>query len=64
VDNLIGYGGDTSVDRFHAGSGNDTVQSRDVPAVRDTVSCGAGTDTVYADKADTVSGDCERVKAW
>ncbi len=24
------------------------------------VCCGAGTDTVYADKADVVSGDCER----
>ena len=62
VDNLIGYGGDTSVDRFSGGGGNDTVQSRDIPALRDTVSCGTGTDTVYADKADTVSGDCERVK--
>jgi hypothetical protein len=40
------------------------VQSRDVPAVKDTVTCGAGTDTVYADKADVVSDDCERVKAW
>jgi Ca2+-binding RTX toxin-like protein len=64
VDNLIGYGGDTSPDGFYGGDGGDTVQSRDVPAVRDTVRCGAGTDTVYADKADVVSNDCERVKAW
>jgi hypothetical protein len=28
------------------------------------VSCGPGTDTVYADKADVVRDDCERVKAW
>jgi Ca2+-binding RTX toxin-like protein len=64
VDNLIGYGGDTSMDRFYAGGGNDTIQSRDLPAVKDTVSCGAGNDTVSADKADVVSDDCERVKAW
>ena len=63
-DNFIGYGGDTSLDRFYGGRGNDIVQPRDVPAVKDVVSCGAGTDTVYADKADVVGGDCERVKAW
>lgn len=61
VDNLIGYG-DTSLDYFYAGGGDDTVQSRDVPAVKDFVDCGAGTDTVYADKADVVGGDCERVR--
>jgi Ca2+-binding RTX toxin-like protein len=61
VDNLIAYG-DTSVDYFYAGGGDDTVQSRDIPAVKDVVSCGAGTDTVYADKADVVSDDCEQVK--
>src|SRR5215212_7473111 len=64
ADNLIGYGGDTSLDRFYGGRGNDIVQSRDVPAVKDVVSCGTGTDTVYADKADVVGGDCERVKVW
>ena len=63
-DDLIGYGGDTSLDRFYGGRGNDIVQPRDVPAVKDVVSCGAGTDTVYADGADLVGGDCERVKAW
>ena len=63
-DNLIGYVGDTSLDRFYGGRGNDTVQPRDVPAVEDVVSCGAGTDTVYADKADVLGGDCERVKVW
>ena len=61
VDNLIGYGGDTSMDRFYAGGGNDTIQSKDVPAVRDVVRCGTGTDIVSADKADLVSDDCERV---
>ena len=64
VDNLIGYGGDASLDRFYGGGGGDTVQSRDVPAVKDVVICGTGTDEVYADKADVVSEDCERAKAW
>jgi len=61
-DNLLGTGGDRSVDRFYGGRGNDIVQSRDVPAVKDVVGCGGGTDTVYADKADVVGGDCERVR--
>ena len=64
ADNLIGQGGDTSVDRFYAEGGRDTIQTRDVPAVKDTVECGAGTDTVYADKADVVGDDCEQVRAW
>ena len=63
-DNLIGTPSDTSVDRFYGGSGEDIFQPRDVPAVKDIVSCGPGTDTVYADKADDVEGDCERVEAW
>ena len=57
VDNLIGYGGDASTDRFSGGGGNDTVQSRDVPGVKDIVRCGAGTDKVDADRADIVSED-------
>ena len=64
ADNLIGYGGDTSVDSFRGGAGNDTIQSRDVPAAKDRLNCGSGVDHVYADKADVVSGDCERVKVW
>jgi Ca2+-binding RTX toxin-like protein len=63
-DNLIGTAGDTSVDRFYGGTGEDIFQPRNVPAVEDMVSCGPGTDTVYADKADVVGGDCEQVKAW
>jgi Ca2+-binding RTX toxin-like protein len=63
ADNLIGYGGDTSVDRFYGGTGKDTVQSRDVPAAKDRVRCGPGFDRVYADRADVVSEDCERVRA-
>lgn len=63
-DNLIGYSGDASLGRFYGGAGNDTVQSRDVPAVKDTVNCGSGTDTGSADKADIISDVRERVKAW
>jgi Ca2+-binding RTX toxin-like protein len=63
-DNLIGYGGDTSVDRFYGRAGDDTIQSRDVPASKDRVDCGAGIDHVYADKADVVSSNCERVRVW
>jgi Ca2+-binding RTX toxin-like protein len=64
ADNLIGYGGDTSVDRFYGRAGDDTIQSRDVPASKDRVDCGAGIDHVYADKADVVSSNCERVRVW
>jgi len=63
-DNLIGYGGDTFVDHFYGGAGDDTIQSRDVPASKDYVRCGLGVDHVYADKEDVVSGDCEKVKIW
>jgi hypothetical protein len=52
------------VDYFYGGGGNDIVQSRDVPAVKDYVSCGSGVDRVYADKADIVSVNCERVSIW
>ena len=61
ADNLIGYGGDTSMDSFRGGAGNDTIQSRDVPVAKDRVRCGSGVDRVYADKADIISGDCEKV---
>ena len=54
-DSLIGYGGDTSVDRFYGRRGNDIVQSRDVPTVKDVVDSGGGNGTVYADKADLIS---------
>ena len=61
-DNLIGQGGDTSRDRFYAGIGDDIIQPFDSPAVEDVVNCGPGTDTVYADKADIVRDNCERVR--
>ena len=39
--------------------GNDTIDARD--GEQDSVSCGFGEDTVYADAIDVVSGDCEHV---
>ena len=61
-DNLIGQGGDTSLDHFYAGGGDDTVQPVDRPAVKDVVNCGPGTDEVYADEADVIKDNCERVR--
>ena len=63
-DNLIGTASDTSVDRYYGEDGGDIFQPRNVPAVKDMVSCGPGTDTVYADEADVVGGDCEQVQVW
>jgi len=59
-----GVGGDMidggpGSDVIEAGSGSDVVHARD--GVRDSVSCGAGRDTVVADRIDLVSADCERV---
>jgi Ca2+-binding RTX toxin-like protein len=40
------------------GYGNDTIDARD--GERDSVSCGAGADTVLADAIDVVAADCEQ----
>jgi Ca2+-binding RTX toxin-like protein len=60
-DNLIGQGGDTSSDHFYAGRSDDILQPWDSPAVKDVVNCGPGIDKVYADKADVIKDNCERV---
>src|SRR6201999_2324327 len=39
--------------------GNDTVYAQD--GEQDTITCGWGEDTVYADAIDVVDGDCEHV---
>jgi Tol biopolymer transport system component len=46
-------------DVIDAGGGADTIDARD--GQRDTVACGVGRDTVYADRADSVASDCEIV---
>ena len=50
--------GGAGTDSLEAGNGDDTLRSRDT--VIDTVNCGAGTDSIDVDAADTVGADCER----
>ena len=69
-DTLVGGPGPDSIAGDHPGgecgiywcklpSGNDTIDARD--GERDSVTCGAGADTVYADTADAVAPDCETI---
>src|SRR5918994_803842 len=58
-DRINGGGGD---DLVEGDQGSDElVQPFDSPAVEDVVNCGPGTDTVYADKADKINDNGERV---
>jgi Ca2+-binding RTX toxin-like protein len=63
-DRLFGYAGKDVLtgglgkDTIDAGKGNDTIRARD--KTRDVVRCGAGTDTVTADKVDVLA-NCEKV---
>jgi Ca2+-binding RTX toxin-like protein len=69
---LGGSGADTIVgtpdgtDVVDAGAGNDIIDVTGVSdpefPVSDTVACGDGKDTVYADADDEVAADCEKVK--
>ncbi|HST14202.1 MAG TPA: hypothetical protein VLJ44_05050 [Gaiellaceae bacterium] len=56
-DQLLGGAGK---DVMYGGPGNDTISARD--GRRDTIFCGTGRDTVYADRFDKVSRDCEIVR--
>jgi Ca2+-binding RTX toxin-like protein len=56
-DRLVGGPGS---DVLLGGAGNDTIEARD--GRRDVVRCGAGRDTVVADRIDSVARDCERVR--
>ena len=49
--------GGSGPDAVDAGDGDDAIDVRDNE--RDTVTCGAGTDTVLADSADVLAADCE-----
>ena len=65
ADKLYGDAGSDTInpgagrDSAYGGAGSDTIQARD--GERDVIDCGAGRDTVVADKTDTVKG-CETVK--
>ena len=50
-----------------AGAGNDLIDSHGRAVTEenldpDQISCGDGTDVVYADAGDTIAPDCERVR--
>jgi Ca2+-binding RTX toxin-like protein len=47
-------------DRISGGKARDTIRVRD--GQRDVVACGRGWDTVFADRKDRVSKDCEKVR--
>jgi Ca2+-binding RTX toxin-like protein len=44
-----------------AGGSNDQIDAADGTASPDTVSCGSGSDTVWADAGDSIAADCETV---
>jgi len=64
-DRLLGGSGNDRLDGgagrdvIDGGPGRDTTLARD--GVADTIRCGAGRDTVFADRRDKVARDCERV---
>ena len=49
-------------DALYGEDGDDLLGPRNVPAGRDVVDCGPGRDWVFADRADVISDDCERVR--
>ena len=53
--------GDDGADAFLGDDGDDTIKAREVgtPAVRDSISCGAGNDYVEADLKDLLPSTCE-----
>jgi hypothetical protein len=52
--------GGAGADRMDGGEGGDTIDAFDQTA--DAIGCHGGNDTVYADRLDSVAGDCETVK--
>jgi Ca2+-binding RTX toxin-like protein len=52
--------GGAGSDRISGGAGNDVIRAKD--GTRDVIRCGAGRDTVVADRSDKVRKDCERVR--
>jgi hypothetical protein len=64
-DVLYGRGGNDTLlggkglDKLFGGTGNDLIRGQD--RQKDTIDCGPGRDTVYADKIDKVAKNCEIV---
>jgi hemolysin type calcium-binding protein len=54
--------GGKGADTIDAGAGDDKIDARGDGKTADDVTCGEGTDTVKADRNDTVTSDCENVK--
>ena len=53
-------GTDGAMDILYGGRGDDFLFFDNNPAVKDVVSCGSGSDRVFADRKDVLY-DCERV---
>ena len=51
-----------STEILSGGDGDDIFAADNVPATKDTVSCGRGFDRIIADKKDVVASDCEKVQ--
>ena len=53
---------ESSEDYLSGGDGNDTILVDNGTAAEDVVVCGDGFDRVFADRADLIAADCERVE--
>jgi hypothetical protein len=58
---LEGPADDASEDSVKGGAGSDKINVASVPAFRDVVVCGDGSDSVEIDAKDSVANDCENV---
>ena len=55
------FGPPAAKDTLSAGDSGDVIDVFNRPAGKDLVSCGGGIDRVFADRADVVAPDCEKV---
>ena len=56
--------GDTAADTIDGGDGDDLIFAGSGEGGTDTISCGAGVDTVEVDASDQVDANCETVIQW